>query len=135
MNKTRWLTPILSFGGVLEAVMGLGLIIDPSAMSSILLASPLAGPGLVIGRLTGGGLLSLGIACWGARRTPSAPASIGVSWGFLAYNLVACVTMALERPALASGGLVALSASVLHGVLGAVLLVVLLGRDQSAARH
>ena len=112
--------------------MGLGLIIDPSAMSSILLASPLAGPGLVLARLAGGGLLSLGIACWGARRTPSAPASLGVSWGFLAYNLVACVTMALERPALANGGLVALGASVLHGVLGAALLGVLFGRDQSA---
>lgn len=131
-NKTLWLTPMLSIGGVLEAGMGLGLLIDPSALSSLLLRSPLAGPGLVFARIAGGGLLSLGIACWGARHTPSAPASLGVSWAFLAYNLIACVTIAWERPALASGGLLVLGASALHGVLGAALLAVLLGRDRSA---
>jgi len=128
MNKTVWLTGILSIGGVLETAVGLGLLVAPSALASFLLRSPLAGPGVVIARLAGGGLLSLGIACWCARETPLAPAGLGVSWAFVAYNLVACVTLARARTALASGGLPALGASALHGVLGAALLGALLGR-------
>jgi hypothetical protein len=133
MNKSVWLARILSLGGILEAVVGLGLLVTPSDLSSFLLRSPLAGPGLVIARVGGGGLVALGIACWGARKTPSAPASLGVSWGFLAYNIVACATLAWAGPALASGGLPALGAAVLHGILGAGLLGALLGRGQFSA--
>jgi hypothetical protein len=133
MNKSVWLARILSLGGILEAVVGLGLLVTPSDLSSFLLRSPLAGPGLVIARVGGGGLVALGIACWGARRTPSAPASLGVSWGFLAYNIVACATLAWAGPALASGGLPALGVAVLHGILGAGLLGALLGRGQFSA--
>jgi len=132
MDKTLWLARILSVGGVLETVVGLGLLVAPSALASLLLRAPLAGPGMVIARLAGGGLLALGIACWCARTTPAAPASLGVSWAFLAYNVVACVTLAWARPALADGGFPALGASVLHGVLGAALLGALLGRGRFA---
>ena len=109
------------------------LLVDPSALASLLLRSPLEGAGLVVARIGGGGVLSLGIACWCARETPLTPAGLGVSRAFLAYNLVACVTLALARPALASGGLPALGASVLHGVLAAALLGALVGRRRSSA--
>lgn len=132
MNKPVWRARILSVGGSLETLMGLGLIVDPSALASFLLGSPLGDPGVVIGRIAGGGLLAVGIACWCARTTPMAPASLGVSWAFLAYNVVACVTLAWGSPGLASGGLLALGASVFHGVLGAALLVALLGGSQSS---
>ena len=82
-------------------------------------------------RIAGGGLLSLGIACWWARHTPSSPASRGVAWAFLTYNVVACCTLAWAGPALASGGLPALGAAVLHGVLGAALLAALLARGEA----
>jgi len=133
MNRTVWLTRILSIGGVLETAAGLGLLIAPSALASLLLRSPLAGPGVVLARIAGGGVLSLGIACWCARGTPSAPAGLGVSWAFLVYNLVACVTLALAGRELASAGLPALVASALHGVLGVALLGVLSGRGRSSA--
>ena len=109
------------------------LLVDPSLLASLLLRSPLDGAGLVVARIGGGGVLSLGIACWSARETPLTPAGLGVSRAFLAYNLVACVTLALARPALASGGLPALSASVLHGVLAAALLGALCGLRRSSA--
>jgi hypothetical protein len=67
-------------------------------------------------------------ASWCARETPLAPAGLGVSWAFLAYDVVACVTLAWGRPALAGGGLPALGTSALHGVLAAALLGALLGR-------
>lgn len=85
---------------------------------------------MVIARLAGGGLLALGIA-WGyARGTPSAPAGLGVSRAFLAYNLVACAVLALARPPL-PGGLVALGASVLHGLLAAALITALSGTGRA----
>jgi hypothetical protein len=134
MNKTVWLTRILSIGGVLETGAGLGLLVAPSALSSLLLRSPVAGPGVVIARLAGGGLLSLGIACWCSRAAPSAPASLGVAWGFLAYKLIACVTLACAGYALTSDGLPALGAAALHGVLGVALLGALSGRGRSSAK-
>lgn len=133
MNKAVWLRRILITGGVLETGAGLLILADPFALSFFLLRSPLEGAGLAFARIGGGSLLSLGIACWSARETPLEPAGLGVSWGFLAYNLVACVTLALARPALGSGGFPALSASVVHGLLAAALLGALLGRSRPSA--
>ncbi len=132
MNKLVWLARILSLGGVLETVAGLGLLVDPSGGASALFGSSMEGPGVAIGRIGGGGLLSLGIACWLARKTPTAPASVGVAWAYLAYNIVTCVTLAWASVALGGGSLPALGASVLHGVLGAAVLGALLGRDQAS---
>jgi hypothetical protein len=115
----------------LEAGAGLALLVAPSVAASILLGSSLEMPGVVIARLGGGGLLALGIACWLARHTPTAPASLGVAWGFLTYNLVACVTLAWAGVALGRDALPALGASVLHGVLAAALLAALLGRRRA----
>ena len=126
MNNSVWLARILSLGGVLEIVTGLGLLVAPSGVASLLLRSALVGPGEVIARVGGGALVALGIACWGARQTPSAPASLGVTWGFLAYNVIACATLASAGPALTSGGLPAMGAAVLHGMLGVGLIGALL---------
>lgn len=133
MTKTIWLARILGIGGALEAGVGLLLLVAPSALAWFLLRSPLEGAGLVVARLGGGGLLALGIACWSARRVPLTPAALGVSRAFLAYNLVACVTLAVACPPLASGGFPALAASVLHGVLAAALAGVVFGRRRSSA--
>jgi ATP-binding cassette subfamily B protein len=48
-----------------------------------------------------------------------------VSWGFLAYNIVACLALACGAPELASGGFPAWGASVLHGMVAVVLLMAL----------
>jgi len=125
-NRPQWLACLLSLGGVLEAVAGLGLLVDPAGAASVLLQSSLDLAGVVMARIGGGGLLSLGIACWCARKTPLATASLGVSWGFFAYNAVTCLTLAWAASAVASGGLLTVAASLLHGVLGAALLRALL---------
>jgi len=132
MNKPIWLARLLTLGGVLETLAGLGLLIDPAGGVLALLGSSMQGPGVVIGRLGGGALLSLGIACWLARKTPTALASVGVAWAYLAYNVVTCVTLAWASVALGGGSLPVLGASVLHGVLGAAVLGALLGRGQAS---
>jgi len=128
MNRPVWFALLLSIAAVLETVVAFGLLVDPSGVASILLQSKLDTPGDVISRIAGGALLAIGIACWSARKTPLAPASLGVAWALLAYNIVACVTLAWAGTAMASGGLAALSASVLHGLFGAALLGTLLRR-------
>jgi hypothetical protein len=133
MSKDVWLARILGTGGILETGTGLAFLVDPSALASFLLRSPLEGVGVVIARIGGGGLLALGIACWSARKTPATPAGLGVSRAFLAYNLVACVALAVARPALASGGLPALGAAVLHGGLAVALLGALFGPRRPSA--
>ena len=134
MNKPIWLARLLTLGGVLETLAGLGLLIDPAGGVLALLGSSMQGPGVVIGRIGGGALLSLGIACWLARKTPTALASVGVAWAYLAYNVVTCVTLAWTSVALEGSSLATLCASVLHGVLGAAVLAALLGRGQASVR-
>ena len=132
MTKRVLLGRLLGLGGVLETVAGLGLLVDPAGGALALFGSSMEGPGVAIGRIGGGGLLALGIACWLARKTPTAPASVGVAWAYLVYNVVTCVTLAWASVALAGSSLPALGASILHGVLGAAVLGALLGRGQDS---
>ena len=134
MTKPVLLARLLGLGGVLETVAGLGLLVDPAGGASALFGSAMEGPGVAIGRIGGGGLLALGIACWAARKTPTAPASVGVARAYLVYNVVTCVTLAWAGIALAGGSLPALGASVLHGVLGVAVLGALLGGGRDSAR-
>jgi len=127
-STADWLARLLSVGGVLETLSGLGLLLDPAGGASALFGSSIEGAGVAIGRIGGAGLLSLGIACWLARKTPTSPASVGVAWAYLAYNVVTCVTLVWASVALGGGSLPALGGAVLHGVLGAAMLGALLGR-------
>jgi len=113
---------LFRLAAVVETGVALALLVDPSSVTWILLGSELNAPGEVVGRIAGGGLLSLGVACWRSRNTPSAPASLGVAWGLLAYNIVACVTLAWAGAAMTTGRFPALSLSLLHGLFGAALL-------------
>jgi len=130
MNRPPTLGRLLGIGAVLESVVGLGLLIAPGGVVLFLLGSPLEGAGIVIARIAGGGLLSLGICCWFARKTPTAPASRGVGWSLLAYNVIACVTMGLAFFPPVSGGAKVLGVSVPHGLLSVALIGALLGRER-----
>jgi hypothetical protein len=133
MSRSLWLARLLGIGAVLESVLGLGLLIAPGSLASFLLRSSLEGSGIVVARIAGGGLLALGIACWFARNTPAAPAGRGVAWALLAYNAIACVTLASAAFPPVSGGAIVLGVSVLHGVLGLALTGALSARDRGAA--
>ena len=125
MNATVWLSRLLAIGAVLEIPVGLGLLVVPSPLSTVLLGAPLFGAGLVVARIGGGGLLALGIACWFARSTPTVPAGLGLSASLLTYNVIACVTLVLVPPGPGSRALL-LGVAVLHGLLAAGLLVALI---------
>jgi hypothetical protein len=126
MKAAAWFVTLLSIGAVLEIMAGLGLLITPSLLVSLLLGSPLAVTGLVLSRLAGGGLLALGIACGYARATPMSRVSLGVAAGLLTYNIVACVTLVLAQP-VSTHPILLLGASALHGLLAVCLLAALVG--------
>lgn len=132
MNTHVWLKRLLTVGAGLEGLAGLGLLAAPSALVALLLGSPLEANGTVVARLAGGGLLGLGVACWSARNTPSAPAALGVAWAFVLYNIVACVVLAGTGPAVSGRGLLVAGAAAVHGLLAVGLLAALAGqrRDQ-----
>jgi hypothetical protein len=120
VKSLRSLERLLALGGVLEVAAGLGLLVAPSLAATLVLGTPLIDAGATFGRLGGGGLLALGISCWSARGSAAAPVGRGVAYAFLAYNVIACLILALAVPAL-PGGLVAVGASLLHAVLAVAL--------------
>ena len=133
MDRTVWLSRLLGVGGVLEAAAGLGLLIDPAGGAAALFGASMQGPGLAIGRIGGSGLLALGIACWLARRTPAAPATIGVGWAYLSYNVITCGVLVWASATLEGSSLPALGAAILHGALGVAVFTALTGRPRAAA--
>jgi hypothetical protein len=132
MNKTQWLSRLLVLGAMLEIPVGLALLAAPSPLASLLLGAPLSGTGLVVARLAGGGILGLGLACWFARSTPTSPAGLGVAGSLLAYNIVACGTLALALP---PGGtrMLTLAVAVTHGLIAAGLCFALITRVRPVA--
>jgi len=133
MNTSTWLSRLLALCAVLEIPVGLGLLIVPSLLSTLLLGAPLSGAGLIVARLGGGGLLALGIACWCARSTPTVQASLGVAASLLTYNAIACVTLVLVPPGPGSRALL-LGVAVLHGLLAVGLLgALMVGARQRGA--
>ncbi len=73
------LTLVLKLASILEIVTGLLLMICPVCVAQLLLNSGLTEASLALGRITGIGLFSLGIACWPNGTDPAI-------WPILTYN-------------------------------------------------
>lgn len=99
----------------IEVAMGIVLTAFPAWIVSVLLGEPLStSAGLLVARLAGAALLSLGTACWLAGRDTESRAASGTVAAMLVYN-VAVVVLFLLSPFRTAG---LLSALVLHIVMG-----------------
>jgi len=102
----------------IEAGTGIALAIAPAAVVLALLGSPLELPaGLVIGRVLGAALLSLGAACWFARGDAEGPAAVGLAGAMLLYNVAVVSLLAYARLGLGMAGVGLWPAVILHSGL------------------
>src|SRR5438128_8534735 len=82
---------LLAIASTLEAVTGVGLIIAPTMVRS-LLGTDISGAALAIARMAGFGLLLLGVACW-----PRVEANLPRLLAMLIYNVLATVYLGYLR--------------------------------------
>ena len=103
---------VLKLAAIGEAVTGLALLLIPSLVSRLLLGTELIGVSIPIARVTGIGLLGLGIACW-----PNSTALCGM----LTYGALVTVYLAYIGIRGEWVGPFLWPAVVLHGVLTLLL--------------
>ncbi|MDC7741217.1 hypothetical protein [Rhizobium binxianense] len=102
----------------IEGLTGIALILVPDTVARLLLGAALPGPGLAVARLTGIALLALAVMAWvGREASGRSPALAAV----LTYNLLAAIYLAGLVVEGAFVGNLLLPATLLHGVLGVLL--------------
>ena len=117
---------------IAEAGAGLGLLLLPATVLSLLLGIQGTSPEIVIvSRVAGAALLAIGLICALASRDTGSPALLGVLAGILLYGVVVAGVLGYAGGALELAGPALWPAVVLHGVLAVWCIVCL----RSAARH
>jgi len=88
---TRTLLVVMA---VAEMLAGLALLVVPSVVSMVLLGAPLDTPlALVVARLAGIALCSLGAACWLVRNDAGSHAATGLLAAMWIYNAAVAVLL------------------------------------------
>lgn len=86
---------LLIVTAVVETAVGVPLLSSPPLVARLLLGTSLDEPAaLIVGRMTGAALLSLGVACWLAREDGESRAGRGLIGAMLLYNAAAVVVLA-----------------------------------------
>jgi hypothetical protein len=102
---------------MVEAGTGAALVIAPSLVVELLLGEGLSSPqSLVLGRVTGAALVSIGVACWLAGNGESSEGRALVS-GLLIYNLAVPVLLIYSAFGLALRGVALWPVTAVHIVL------------------
>ena len=109
---------LLIVTAALETAIGLALLGVPSLVISLLLGGSLDAPAaLVVARVTGAALLSLGVACWLARSDEKSRAAAGLVAAMLLYNVAAVSVLLYASIGLALSGIGLWPAVLLHAAL------------------
>ena len=122
-------THLLIATAAVEGGAGLALAIAPSALASILLGTTLDTPAaLVVARIAGAALVSLGAACWLARKDEQSRAARGLIAAMLIYNVAAIAVFAYARIRFGLCGVGLWPAVLTHVILGVWCLACLRAR-------
>ena len=111
---------LLIIAAVIEAVVGVALLLIPAVAVSALLGAALdTATGLVAGRIAGAALVALAIACWQARNGERGSAATGVVEAMSFYNFAAAMVLVYAGTRLDLRSPLLWPAIVLHLGLGA----------------
>lgn len=101
-----------------EGATGLFLLAQPSVVVALLLGEADSGPALlVVGRVLGAALLTIGIAAWQGRGDPEGSAQQGLLGAVLIYDVAAAALLAHAGMVLNLSGLALWPAAAGHTVL------------------
>ena len=104
---------------IIEIATGIALMALPEVVVSILLgAPPGTTAGVIISRLAGAALLSLGIACWSGSRDAQSRAARVIAAAMLLYNIAATGLLLSARYGAGMSGVGLVPAAVLHAAFG-----------------
>ena len=123
---------LLTISGGLEALVGVLTLISPTTVVSLLPGGSVDPIGLVLARLFGAGVFSLGLACLKARDDVGSPAGLAVSLGITSYNILAAVVILGAAAGLNLGGLLFWGAGIGHAIIGALFVAALVRVRQDA---
>ena len=125
---------LLIISSVIEAAIGLALVLSPSVPVSLLLGASLDAPAaLVAARIAGAALLSLALGCWLARNDAPSRAARGLITALLVYTAAAVVVLVHAGTGLGLSGVGLWPTVVLHAAL-AVWCIACLIRTKPADR-
>ena len=111
---------LLIIAAVIEAVVGLALLLIPTVAVSALLGAALdTATGLVAGRIAGAALVALAIACWRARNGERGNSATGVVEAMSFYNFAAAMVLVYAGTSLDLRSALLWPAIALHLGLGA----------------
>ena len=111
---------LLTISAAVEVGTGVALVIAPTTVGRMLLGSPPDAPAsLVISRILGAALFSLGAACWFARHDAPGRTAAGLSVAMLLYNIAIVSLLTHARIGLGMSGIGSWPAVVLHSALAA----------------
>jgi hypothetical protein len=109
----------LAATAILEITTGIALMALPEVVVWILLGAPLGTPaGVIIARLAGAALFSLGIACWSVSRDAQSRAASRIAAAMLFYNIAAAGLLMSARYGAGMSGIGLVPAAVLHAAFG-----------------
>jgi len=110
---------LLIVKSAVEMLAGVALALFPSAVVPLLIGSPLdAASGIVVGRMAGAALLTLGIACWLARNDSQSRAAFGLVMALLFYDGAVVVILLTTRFGMQLSGIGLWPAAIVHSGLG-----------------
>lgn len=125
---------LLIVTALLETATGLALLLSPPLVAAVLLDVSLDAPAaLVVGRMAGAVLLSLGGACWLARNDGPNRALRGLVAAMLLYNCAAVAVLANAGAGVRLGGVLMWPAVALHSALAVWCIACLLNGPVNAA--
>lgn len=106
---------LLVVTALIEALTGLALLATPSLLVSLLIGAELdSTTGMVLARVAGAALLSIGIVSWLARNDRRSPATGGLVRALLLYNVAVAAILVHAHFALGLSGIALWPAVIVH---------------------